>query len=96
MLQWELIKNQINNNMAKPIAVVCVPKSQLPRNQSVGSFVQETAEILANKMPDYYWLCFRDASDNDNAYLEVFHENNMTETTFEELKKIVLENLKQQ
>jgi hypothetical protein len=49
---------------------------------------------LATNFTDYHWFCFYD-QDIHTPEFKVFHAKDITEIEFEDLKKLVLESIKQ-
>ena len=79
--------------MAKPIAVVYVPKDLGSGKRTSWVDCQMIIEYFKNTMPDYYWLAFPDYT-LETIKLEVFHEKDFTEIQYSELLELVSQKLK--
>jgi hypothetical protein len=80
--------------MAKPICVIKIDRTGAYNGLSL----HEVQKGMEEKMPDYYVFVLPFEQSYVNNYdepiqLQVFHEKDLTEIQYEELKKLVMDGL---
>ena len=79
----------------KPIVIVYLPENISDNGMKSGwTLAGELREQFQKEMPEYYWFVLIDYNA-ERIELKVFYEKDFTEITYDELKKIIEDSIKQ-